>query len=68
MARFYINEENLGTEATAAQARQTVEILQAQGWDVAYGDSLVNDRSISDEEQADFDSDFYKALDQIKGD
>lgn len=38
---IYISEENLGTEAHERQARQVVEILQSQGWDCIYGDSLL---------------------------
>lgn len=64
MPKLYVNEENLGTEATREQALQVIKILQSQRWNVNYGDSLMNDH-ITDEDQANFDAAFYKALDKI---
>ncbi len=59
-SKFYINEENLGTEGTEGQARHMVECLQAEGFNVEYGDSLLNE--MTDTEQVEFDTAFYRIL------
>jgi hypothetical protein len=62
MPKFYVTEEHLGPVATEAQARRLVEILEAAGWEVEYGDG----RSDADEDQKlDFERAFYTALDMV---
>lgn len=64
MSKFYISEENLGNEATQEQAEHLVSILQAEGWNVEYGDSINNDPHTDAEETA-FDKAFYLLLEQV---
>lgn len=35
--KFFIAEQNLGGDATKAQAEKLIELLKAKGWDVEYG-------------------------------
>ena len=63
MPKFYVDETNLGSEATQAQAEQVISILQDQGWDVEYGSSINN--SATEAEKIDFDTAFYQALVQV---
>ncbi len=60
----FINEENLGTEATESQARHLVQILKSRNINVEYGDS-TNNKILTETEQTDFDAAFYFCLDLI---
>ncbi len=35
--KFFIAEQNLGSEATKEQAEKVIELLKKKGWDVEYG-------------------------------
>ncbi|MCA9943735.1 MAG: hypothetical protein KC449_09655 [Anaerolineales bacterium] len=35
---FYVSEEHISEQATPLDARKVIELLQAEGWTVAYGD------------------------------
>ena len=35
--KFYIAEQNIGSDATKEQAEKLIELLKAKGWDVEYG-------------------------------
>ncbi len=35
--KFYIAEQNIGSDATKEQAEKLIELLKAKGWDVSYG-------------------------------
>jgi hypothetical protein len=63
MAKFYIDETNLGSEASEGQARQVISILQEQGWSVEYGSSIDNEGT--EDEMIDFDAAFYQVLGQV---
>lgn len=54
MSKFYISEENLGSEATQEQAEMMVSYMQSEGFDCEYGDSIMNEVD-SEEDQYAFD-------------
>ena len=35
--KFFIAEQNLGSDATKEQALKVIELLKAKGWEVEYG-------------------------------
>lgn len=35
--KFFIAEQNLGSDASKEQAEKVIELLKAKGWDVEYG-------------------------------
>lgn len=43
MNTYYISEQMLGDEATEQDARRMVELLNAKGYDVEYGDAIGQD-------------------------
>lgn len=61
MSKFYISEENLGSEATQAQAEAMAQMMRVEGFDCEYGSSLNNEVD-SEEDQLAFDHVFYTKL------
>lgn len=57
-----INETMLGTDATCADARKMVELLNARGYDAHYSQ---NANRLSEDEQEQFDTDFAQCLELI---
>ncbi len=35
--KFFLVEQNIGSDATKEQAEKLIEMLKAKGWDVEYG-------------------------------
>jgi hypothetical protein len=35
--KFYLAEQNIGSNATKAQVEKVIELLKEKGWDVEYG-------------------------------
>lgn len=59
-AKFFINEENLGTDANKAQAEYMIEKLVELGWPMSYGDSMMN--KTTETEDVMFDKAFTAVL------
>ena len=54
----------MGTEATRFQAEHLVSLLQKEGINILYGDSMLND-DIGSGGQVEFTNAFYRLLEQV---
>jgi len=69
--KFFIAEQNMGSDATKEQALKVIELLKAKGWDVQYGigKNVATDVSeFGQEEQIQdrFANDFMDCIAQIE--
>ena len=65
--KFFIAEQNIGSDATKEQAEKLIEMLKAKGWDVEYGAKRNKATDISEfgkeeEIQSRFADDFMACL------
>ena len=69
--KFFIVEQNLGSDATKEQAEKVIELLKAMGWDVQYGagrnvatdvSEFGNEEAIQDK----FSDDFMNCIAQVE--
>ena len=69
--KFFIAEQNIGSDATKEQAGKLIEMLKAKGWDVEYGVKRNKATDISEfgkeeEIQSRFADDFMACLEQME--
>jgi hypothetical protein len=69
--KFFIAEQNIGSDATKEQAEKLIEMLRAKGWDVEYGVKRNKAMDISEfgkeeEIQSKFADDFMACLAQME--
>ena len=69
--KFYIAEQNIGSDATKEQAEKLIEMLKVKGWDVEYGVKRNKATDISEfgkeeEIQSRFADDFMSCLAELE--
>ncbi len=69
--KFFIAEQNLGSDATKEQALKVIELLKAKGWDVDYGvgknvATEVSEFGQEEQIQNRFADDFMECIAQVE--
>jgi hypothetical protein len=69
--KFFIAEQNIGSDATKEQAEKLIDMLKAKGWDVEYGVKRNKATDISEfgkeeEIQSRFADDFMSCLAELE--